>query len=247
MSYFSQHVRLFPEGQRFCNRCWAPLLDHEKGNYCEHPSICKQMINDFVVRKLQDCSTGEMCIHYNWSGTWFPLLSKKTWNKCAKGCGREGPDTNFRYGTCLACHQKAEEKFAHKRISLEKFSAFDPHKPLSKEDEVYYKIAKAKISGDLEIYLDGEYEEIVERLVDRGHLATPSLGGGWTVSVHNTEAERDNAFEKDFRKNLISAYNQGRDCIYIEAKDKFINKLISQGHRVIHEGHGLCKVYIEPI
>ncbi|SHO33102.1 Hypothetical protein BQ3484_34, partial [Cedratvirus A11] len=99
---------VFPEDGRACYRCWAPLLAHEKGNYCEHRSICDQMEKDFVIRK--DWYSGEVCVHYCWSGTWFALTmeNKEKWVRCAKGCGREGPLINYSYGMCGECHKQQE-------------------------------------------------------------------------------------------------------------------------------------------
>ncbi|QIN54167.1 hypothetical protein [Cedratvirus kamchatka] len=259
MSYFNQHIRVFLEDGRTCNKCWAPLLPHEKGNCCEHRSICDQMKNDFVVRK--DWYTGEVCAHYYWSGTWFPL-TKETWVKCAKGCGREGPLINYSYGMCLDCHaqQKVEPKNNPMSEVLERQLAFlqnytgEEEKKIEKKDdpfgyalEKFYK--KAALFRGMErdtVYMTGKHKAVVDELNKRGHKATPVLGlDGWHVSIYNSDAEREEALERDFRERMETSRERGDKYAFIDNVPKFIEKLRGEGFVVKKDKLiNQCKVLI---
>nr|WIL03175.1 hypothetical protein Cbor_40 [Cedratvirus borely] len=208
MAHFSQHIRLFPESGRVCNECWSELPEHEKGKVCENKEECEKRKRDFVV--YEDWNSNKPCIHYNWSGTWFPLNSqnKEIWSKCAKGCGREGPNTNSRYGMCITCHNET------KRI----------------KDEVYNKIFAARTDGQAKIHL--QEEDVAKELTKKGYEVTPSARGGWDVWVFKRNTDTEEAFEDDFRERLNHARDMGRPYIYIKASDEFINKLLSYGHKV---------------
>lgn len=213
MSYFSQHIRLFPESGRVCNECWSELSEWEKGKVCESKEECEERKRDFVVH--ENWGSNKLYIHYNWSGTWFPLNSqnRQVWSKCTKGCGREGPDTNSRYGMCLDCY-KSTEKIDH---------------------EIYNKIAMAKADGQSKIHLKEEYADTARELIKRGYEVTLSVNKGWDVWVFKRNTDSEENFEDYFRENLNHARHMGRSCIYIKASDEFINKLVSLGHRVSKE------------
>ncbi|SOB74480.1 hypothetical protein BQ9231_00597 [Cedratvirus lausannensis] len=210
MAHFSQHIRLFPESGRVCNECWSELPEHEKGKVCENKEECEKRKRDFVV--YEDWNSNKPCIHYNWSGTWFPLNSrnKEIWSKCAKGCGREGPNTNSRYGMCITCHNST------KRI----------------RDDISRKIDMAKVDRQVKVHLKEEDADTVKELIKKGYEVTPSAHGGWDVWVFKRNTDSEENFEDDFREKLNHARDMGRPYVYIKASDEFINKLVSLGHRV---------------